>query len=63
MPKNAQLHLFLESDVLESLKEEALQRDISVSELCRQKLSTDSQLVRIEQSLAELKIKLCGDSR
>jgi len=61
MPKNAQLHLVLDSEILEALKEEAFQRDISVSELCRQKLSGDSQLTRIEQTVSQIRIKLCGE--
>lgn len=58
MAKNAQLHLFLNSDRLDKLKEEAFQKDISVSELCRQKLSQDPQSTRIEEKVNKILLKL-----
>ena len=48
MKKNSQLHLFLESEILDSLKKEADNENLSVSELCRNKIRKNSQLTRIE---------------
>lgn len=55
MGKNAQLHLVLESNLLEALKREADKENISVSELCRQKLNKNSQLTRIELMIEQLR--------
>ena len=46
--KNSQIHLILETTLKEKLKREALDNEISFSELCRQKLGKNSQLTRIE---------------
>ncbi len=54
MGKNAQIHLYLETDLHEALLREAKQRKISISELCRQKLRESSQLTRIELLLEKL---------
>ena len=57
MNKNAQLHIFIDNKLLDNLKEQAFQRDISVSELCRQKLRQDPQLDRIERMVVGLRLK------
>jgi len=38
MPKNSQIHIFLETELFEKLKKEAIQLGIPLSELCRKKL-------------------------
>ena len=52
--KNSQIHLVLETELLEILKKEALERKISLSEHIRQKLRETSQLTRIELLLEKL---------
>jgi hypothetical protein len=54
MKKNCQLHLFLESDLLERLRQEADNNQLSISELCRQKLREYSGLIKIELMLENL---------
>jgi len=56
--KNSQIHLFLETDVLQSLKIQARNLGISLSKLCRKKLGECSQLDRIEIRLGEIEKKL-----
>ena len=58
MGKNSQIHLFLETEILESLKIEAGNLDISLSQLCRKKLKECPQLNRIESKLEEIQKKL-----
>ena len=58
MKKNSQIHLFLETEDLESLRKQADNLGISVSEVCRQKLRECSQLSRIELRVEEIKKKL-----
>jgi vacuolar-type H+-ATPase subunit I/STV1 len=60
MVKNNQVHVFLGKELKDKLKREASERGISLSELCRQKLNSDSQLTRIEESIAEIRLKLSG---
>lgn len=54
MGKNSQIHLILETSLLENLRREAEDRGISKSELYRQKLRDDIQLVRIESKLNKI---------
>lgn len=58
MKKNAQIHLLIETDVLEMLKRQSKEENISVSELCRQKLSQCSRLAKIEIMLEGINKKL-----
>jgi len=44
----------IETEFLEKLKKEAKSRLISISELCRMKLSDKAQLDRIEQYLKKI---------
>jgi len=62
MPKNSQLHLLLETDLLETLKRDAEKSGISVSELCRQKLREFSQLTKIEIMLEKLDKKISDNT-
>ncbi len=52
--KNSQIHLFLESTLMAILKREAEELEVSISELCRQKLRQTTQLARMELMLQEL---------
>jgi hypothetical protein len=58
MKKNSQIHLFIETEILHTLKRQADEEDISVSELCRQKLRECSRLTKIEMILEDLRKKL-----
>lgn len=52
--KNSHLHLMIETDVINKMKEKAESQNISLSEWCRQKLIGNPQLDRIEGKLDEL---------
>lgn len=54
LKKNSQLHLMIETSILEKLKERAEKENITISEWCRRKLREDSQLDRIESKLNKL---------
>ena len=54
MVRNAHLHLVVETDFLNKLKEESKKRMLTVSEFCRLKLQTTLQLDRIEYKLEKL---------
>lgn len=54
MGKNAQIHLWLETEILEKLKQSALQKGLSLSEFCRNKLCESEQLNRIELKLDKM---------
>ena len=55
--KNSQIHLFLETDLKESLERDALKNGMSLSEFCRFKLKSNSQLDKIEFLLEKLNKK------
>lgn len=52
--KNSQIHLHLETSICEKLKREAFCSNLSLSELCRQKLAPNHVLIRIENILESL---------
>lgn len=54
MGKNSQLHIVLETSLLNSLKLEASGKGINLSEYCRKKLRDGSSLRRIEKLLIEV---------
>jgi len=54
MGKNAHLHIVLDSEFLEKLKEQAREKMISLSELCRLKLQNNLQLDKIEYMIEKL---------
>jgi hypothetical protein len=58
MKKNYLLCLRLETEVLEKLKKQANEEDVTVSELCRKKLGGCTRLDKIEMILEELSKKL-----
>jgi hypothetical protein len=51
MKKNSHLHILIETNLLNKLKEEAKERKVSLGQLCRSKLRRQSQLDRIEGKL------------
>ena len=51
---NSHLHLNLETNLLNKLKQGAGKKGISVSELCRRKLEESLQLDRIERKIEGL---------
>ena len=61
MKKNSQVHLFLETELVEKLKELARANKISFSELCRRKLREIPQMKRIENLLEDIHKKLINN--
>jgi len=51
MPKNYQIHLNIEIEVIEQLRKEAESRGITLSALCREKLEQGNTFKRIEAKL------------
>ena len=63
MRKNFQIHLYLETELVEKLKKEAIEKNKSVSDICRQKLREDTQLDRIEMMIGKIyKLQCIEDS-
>lgn len=56
--KNSQIHFVIETSLKEVLEREAKLEEISLAELCREKLRRNSRLVRIEFMLEKLNKKL-----
>lgn len=52
--KNSHLHMFLDTSLMDKLREEANNKNMSISELVRQKLRENSQLDRIEMKVDKL---------
>ena len=49
--KNSHLHMFLETSLMNKIRNEANEKSISIAELVRQKLRVNPQLDRIENKL------------
>ncbi|MEK6909256.1 MAG: hypothetical protein AABX23_04360 [Nanoarchaeota archaeon] len=58
MKKNSQLHLYLETDLLDKLKKIAEENKVSVSEICRRKIKEIPQLNKIELTILEMDKKI-----
>jgi len=56
--KNSQIHLILETDLKVKLVKEATESNITLSELCRQKLGSNPQLTKIEFILERIEKKI-----
>jgi len=54
MPENAHLHLVINTEFLNSLKKEAKEQMLTLSEFCRLKLKKNLQFDRIEQKIDNL---------
>ena len=52
--KNSQLHISIETIILEEMKKTAENQGLTLSEWCRRKLKEDSQLNRIEKKIDNL---------
>ena len=58
MVKNSHIHLFVETCVKDRVKQEAKEFDISMSELCRQKINRNHPLNKIDLRLERIEKKL-----
>ena len=58
MKKNCQLHLFLETELLDELRKQSERLNLSVSEICRQKIRQADRLDKIEFILEMILRKL-----
>jgi len=56
--KNSQIHLMLETKLKWALEKEAENQGITLSELCRRKLGSNSLLKRIETLLEKIERKV-----
>lgn len=54
MKKNAQLHILLETSLLNKIRKEAEEKGVSLGHLTRSKLRRKPQLDRIEEKLDKL---------
>ena len=54
MKKNVLLQLRLETTIFEKLRAQAIDAGITISEVCRQKITTPLQLSRIESRLEKI---------
>ena len=54
MGKNAHIHIKVKSEFLENLKCQAKDRMLTLSEFCRLKIVTNTQLDRIEKKIDKL---------
>jgi len=63
MKKNAQIHLLIESEVVDKIKKEAEDKSVSWSEICRQRLRQNNQLDKIESMIKMLQEQLSLQSR
>ena len=54
MKKNSQLHIVIETPLLESLRRQASEKGTSFAEYCRGKLRENSRLEIIERMLKEV---------
>jgi len=57
MKKNYKIHLVIDKELAENLKKFAEEDNLSIAEICRQKLRGNSQLTRIELMLERILIK------
>lgn len=58
MKKNFQIHLRIETEVIEALRKQAQECGTSLGELCRQKIRGHSHLSKIESLLLDIKKEL-----
>lgn len=58
MKKNSQIHLWIETEIVEKLKKEAETLNVSVAEIYRQRLRNNSPLQKIEFILSEIDKKI-----
>ncbi len=63
MKKNAHIHIVIETELLEDLKKQAHDKDVHLSEICRQKLREGSYFNKIEMCLQSIEKKLSKNHR
>ena len=63
MRKNSQLHFLISTSIYEALQKEADEKGITLSELCRNKLTESSQLIQIKILLEKLNKKISGGTK
>jgi len=61
--KNTKIHFVIETSTKELLIREAQMQEVSLAELCRQKLKRNSKLLKIEMMLEELNKKLIENGK
>ena len=52
--KNTKIHFVIETSTKELLVREAQMQEVSLAELCREKLKRNSRLIKIEMMLEEI---------
>ncbi len=54
MKLNARLRIKISSELLDQLKKEAINQEVTITELCRQKLKNDPPIIKLEQNIDRL---------
>jgi hypothetical protein len=63
MRKNSQIHFYIETDVLKTLKIQAINEGITLSKLCREKLRDYSILSKLQETLDEINKKISKEEK
>ena len=63
MNKNSQIHFYIETEVLKILKARALEENITLSKLCREKLRDYSLLVKLQETLDKINNKISKEEK
>ena len=58
MKKNSQIHIYVDTELLDRLKKEANSSGMSITELCRRKLIENLPLLKIETILEKIEKEL-----
>ena len=58
MTKNSQIHIYLETELVNNIRKQAKDCNMRISKFCQLKLIGDSQLIKIESLIKELDKKL-----
>lgn len=63
MNKNSQIHFYIETEVLKVLKAKALEENITISKLCREKLRDYSLLSKLQETLDHINKKISKEEK
>ena len=63
MNKNSQIHFYIETEVLKILKARALEENITLSKLCREKLRDYSLLCKLQDTLDNINNKISREEK
>ena len=63
MNKNSQIHFYIETEVLKVLKAKALEENITLSKLCREKLRDYSLLCKLQDTLDNINNKISKEEK